>query len=746
MTKSAVARVVKIVNIAIAAVLALGLAAVWWYAWRPLPQRSGSIDAPLGATASVSFDTLGEPHIRAASQEDALFVQGYVTAQDRLWQMDGLRRFAGGDLSEILGVAGLEADRDARRLRLRRIAEESYVNLQPEDRAAFAAYARGVNHFISTHLHNLPLEFTLLNYQPRAWSVVDSLLLCIHMFRNLTTTWKDEVTKRDMLAHGDRAKVEWLFPMYGLADGNPGSNAWAIAGSHTASGKPILSNDMHLEYSLPGIWYMAHLQTPGLDVAGVTLPGAPGVIVGHNRRIAWGITNLQFDVQDLYLEKFDNRTGRYMFHEQMEQARAEREIIRVKGRPAVEMDLWVTRHGPLIVNEGNEHFALRWTVAEPGLLQFPFLDIDRAQNWQDFRKALGRYPGPGSNFVYADVDGNIGYQAAGKLPKRHIYRGDVPVDGSSGGFEWEGLIPFDELPSVFNPPGGIIATANQNPFPQNFPYSVNGNFAPPYRFRQIRDLLASRNGWHAADMLNVQKDIYSGFHQFLARQLVAAYERRNSRSPDVEEAIALLRRWDGQMSKDRAEPFLIALVYQHVRSSIAADAAPASTAAYEFNMAPVVVERLLTERPAGWFRDYDEMLLRSLLDALEEGRRIQGHDVNRWHYGAWLQIGIVNPVVHQVPLFGKYFDIGPVPMGGATTTVKQTTRALAPSMRMSADLGDWERSLLNIPIGQSGQIFSSHYKDQWEAYYNARSFPMQFGKVEAVSTLEFRPNRYSVLR
>lgn len=739
MTQSVTRTIVKVVNILVAALLVALLGMVYWFAWRPLPQRSGLIDTALTAPASVSFDTLGEPHIRAASIEDALFVQGYVTAQDRLWQMDGLRRYAGGDLAEILGAPGLAADRESRQLRLRRIAEASYATLPADDRAALAAYARGVNQFISTHLHNLPVEFTLLGYQPRPWSVIDSLLLCLHMFRNLTTTWRDEVTKHNMLAQGDPQKVNFLFPMYGLVDGNPGSNAWVIAGSHTASGKPILSNDMHLEYSLPSIWYMAHLQAPGLDVAGVTLPGAPGVIVGHNQRIAWGITNLHFDVQDLYIEKFDVRTGRYLYRGQIEQARQEREIIRVKGQPPVEVDQWVTRHGPLILNQGSEYLALRWAAAEPGLLQFPFLDMNRAQNWQEFRKALSRYPGPGSNLLYADVDGNIGYQAAGRLPKRHNYRGDVPVDGSSGEFEWDGFIPFEELPSIFNPPGGIINSSNQYPFPQNYPYPVNGNFAPPYRFRQVRDLLTSHNGWRAADMLTVQKDIYSAFHKFLAVQVVAAYDRRNSRSPDVDQVVALLRHWDGQMRKDGSEPFLMTLLYQHVRQSIASSAAPSSTAVYEFNMAPAVVQRLLTERPAGWFRDYDEMLLRALLDALEEGRRIEGHDVTRWKYGGWLMIGINNPVIHQVPLLGKYFDIGPVPMGGSYTSVKQTTRTLAPSMRMTADLADWDRSLLNITIGQSGQILSSHYRDQWEAYYNARSFPMQWKNIQVTSTLEFRP-------
>ncbi len=540
---------------------------------------------------------------------------------------------------------------------------------------------------------------------------------------------------------GDRAKVDFLYPMRGMVEGNPGSNAWVISGRHTASGKPLLSNDMHLEYSLPGIWYMTHLEAPGLNAAGVALPGAPGIIVGHNQRIAWGITNLHFDVQDLYIEKIDERTGRYVFRGQVEQARAEREIIRVKGAANVEMATWVTRHGPIFIAEGAQRLALRWTAAERGLLQFPFIDIDRAQNWDQFQAAIKRLPGPGSNFVYADVDGNIGYHAVGMLPKRKNYRGDVPVDGSTGEFEWDGYIPFEELPSVYNPPGGMIVTANQNPFPEKFAYPVNGNFAPPLRFAQIRALLSAREGWRAPDMLTVQKDVYSAFSHFLARQIVAAYQKRDAHNPAVEEAVGMLRDWNGQMNQDEAAPFLITLAYQHVRRAIAENASPSAGIAYEFNLAPVVVERLLTERPAGWFADYDDMLLRALVDAVDEARRIQGREPKRWRYGQYLKIAINNPVIHQVPLVGKYFDIGPVPMSGSATTVKQTTRTLAPSMRMNADLSDWDHSLLNITIGQSGQVLSRHYNDQWLDYYNARSYPMQFTKVEPASTLQFSATR-----
>ena len=474
---------VKYVNLGIAIALAAALALVYWYAWRPLPQRSGRIVAPVSAAATVSFDKLGVPHIRAANQEDALFLQGYVTAQDRLWQMDGLRRFAAGDLAEILGPPALESDRDARRMRMRRIAEAAYGTLPAADRAVYAAYARGVNCFIAQHLGSLPLEFTLLGYQPRPWSVVDSMLVSLHMFRDLTTSWRDEIVKRNMLAAGDRKKVDFLFPLGAGLGPQPGSNAWALAGSRTASGKPLLSNDMHLEYSLPGIWYMTHIQAPGLDVSGVALPGAPGVIVGHNQRIAWGITNLEFDVQDLYAEKFDDRTGRYEYRGNLEQARAEREMIRVKGQPAADITVWVTRHGPIIYAEGNDRMALRWVAAEPSLFQYPILDIDRARNWTEFTGALARFPGPGSNFVYADVDGNIGYHAAGKLPIRRGFAGDTPVDGASGELEWAGFIPFEQLPATFNPPSGLIVSANQSAFPAGYPYPVNGRFAAPGRAR-----------------------------------------------------------------------------------------------------------------------------------------------------------------------------------------------------------------------------------------------------------------------
>ncbi|MCX6621713.1 MAG: penicillin acylase family protein [Acidobacteria bacterium] len=731
----------RFLNYLIAVLLVGAALAVYWYAYRPLPQTSGSIATRVGAAVTVDRDSLGVPHIRAASVEDLMFAQGFVTAQERLWQMDLLRRFASGQLAEVLGQVGAESDQEMRRLRTPAIAGQQAALLPASDRAVITAYARGVNAFIAHSRGRLPLEFTVLGYDPRPWTVSDSLLVSLVMFRNLTATWKDEILKSKLLAGADPAKVDFLFPVRTGLEFQPGSNAWALAGSRTASGRPLLANDPHLENSVPSIWFMNHLTAPGVNVTGVSVPGIPAVLIGHNDRIAWGITNLHFDVQDLYEEKIDFETGRYLYKGQMEQARQERQWIAVRDAQPIRSFTWVTRHGPVFLADGGKYYSLRWSVADPGLLQFPFLDINRAGNWQEFTAALARMTGPASNVIYADVDGNIGYHAAGKLPIRRNYNGDTPVDGSSGEFEWDGYIPFDQLPSAWNPPSGMIISANQNPFPAAYAYRVNGNFAPQYRSGQIRAMLAARSGWKAGEMLTVQKDVYSPFSHFLARQAVAAYDRAQSKPAGLEEAVKLLRSWNGQMEIGQPAPLLMNLFYDELKSAMAESASPDKGAEYKFHMASAAVEQLLRQRPAGWFLDYDRMLLRCFTDAFEQGKRMQGRNPSKWDYGRSQPWTLTNPVISRLPLVGSYFNIGPEPMSGSSYTVKQINNKLGPSMRMTVDLADLDRSLQNLVTGQSGHVLSSHFKDQWTSFYYGRSFPMQFRKVESKNRLTLEPAR-----
>jgi penicillin amidase len=558
------------------------------------------------------------------------------------------------------------------------------------------------------------------------------------MFRVLTTSWPEEIRKLHMLEKGDKEKVEFLYPARTGTEVAPGSNAWAVSGAHTASGKPILAGDPHLEWSIPSPWYLVHLKGGDLNVTGASLPGIPAVILGHNRRIAWSVTNLEFDVQDLFREQIDTQTGRYQVNGQLRQALLERDWIGVKGQKPLQSDTWITAHGPVFLSDEGHDYSLRWTAADAANMEFPFLALDRARNWEEFNQTLRTYSGPAQNFVYADVDGNIGYHAAGVLPNRQGCRGDVPADGATNSCEWAGAIPYDDLPQLYNPPSGIIASANQDPFPADYRYAVNGGFAPPYRAREIRALLSQHDKWKPEDMLSVQTDVYSDYLRFLARQTVQAWDQQPSSNPLIRAAVDALRNWNGQMEKNNAAPMIVMLLDTELRKAAAKAAAPGAESEYAARLAPVVIERLLRERPP-WFWDRDGILRNSLAAAISAGEKIAGSNVAKWDYGQWIELHLVHPVGGELPLIGRYFNIGPVPMSGSPSSIKQTTQRLGPSMRMVIDLGNLDQSLANIVTGESGHVMSRHYKDQWGAYYGGTSFPMQFEKIEAKETLFVNP-------
>ena len=739
-------RAVRFINVSIAVLALLAILAIYWYAVRPLPQTSGDVQAPIAGPATIRRDARGIPHIEASSWQDAIFLQGFVTAQDRLWQMDGLRRFGAGELSEIAGAAALQADEQSRRMRMRALAEADISHLRPEDRAVFVEYARGVNYFIDTHRGEYSLEFSLPGhaYDPRSWAMSDSALIGLVMFRNLTDSSKFEFAKGKLFASGDVPKAKMLFPALEGQMESPGSNAWAVSGAHTQGGKPMLANDPHLAFGIPATWYLVHIKAPGLNVSGASLPGVPCVISGHNSQIAWGVTNLEEDFQDLYLEQFDGRNGHYVYGGQVQQAQLDRQMIGVKGTRPVEIDTWITRHGPLLISDGGRSYSMRWTAADG--FGFPFLDIDRARDWNEFRNALSSYWGPPQNFVYADKAGNIGYQAGGRMPIRRDFSGDMPLEGSSGKFEWDGYVPYEQMPSVYNPPSGIIATANQNPFPPNFPYEVNGGFADKYRVDQIRALLQAKSKLSVDDMLAIQRDVYSAFHRFLASQIVTASDRRSTKDELVQQAVQILRGWDGQMDKAEAAPLVTDLMRQQLGDALLQMAArpPMSKDATDVRPRPQAIENLLRQRPAGWVPndDWDTWLLANAASALQQGRNLQGTPLSRWRWGRALQWTFNHPIGRALPLVDRFFNIGPIEMSGAGTTVKQTTGLIGPSERMVVDFGNLDSSVQNLTTGESGFVASSHYKDEWSAYYTGRSFPMEFDHVDAKETLRVRPSAH----
>jgi penicillin G amidase len=421
----------------------------------------------------------------------------------------------------------------------------------------------------------------------------------------------------------------------------------------------------------------------------------------------------------------------------------DRQTIRVRNGKPVEVDVWVTRHGPVVGSENGKAYSMRWSAIDG--FGFPFFDIDRAQNWPQFRTAVSRYWGPGQDFVYADRAGDVGYQAGGRVPIRRGFDGDVPLDGASGRYEWDGYIPFAAMPSEYNPASGIIATANQNPFPPDFAYHVNGNFADTYRVQQIRALLCAKRTLTVRDMLRVQKDVYSAYDHFLAHQVVALSERHGSKEQMAREAVIILRQWNGQMDKNQAAPMITELLSREIGSDLVKVLVSRSgiTNLPDIRPRPQVIERLLREWPGGWVAhdDWDQWFTARLASALESGRREQGSPVSKWRWGKMLRWKIEHPVGRQLPFVRRFFDIGPVEMSGSGTSVKQTTAVVGPSERMVVDLGDLDKSVQNLVAGESGFVASAHYKDQWPAYYAGTSFPMQFERVDAKQVLHVRPGK-----
>jgi penicillin amidase len=704
-------KLLQSINVLIGIALLILLGAVYWFAWRPLPKENGTLAAAVARPVRVERDGLGVPHIQAETADDLYFAQGFVAAQDRFWQMESFRRLAAGELAEVAGAVALPSDREFRRLRMSRLAEQRARTVTGEDRAVLAAYARGVNAYLDTHMDRLPLEFTLLGYKPHPWRIEDTMLVGLMMQHSLSNTYSHDLTREAMYEKGDPEKVRQLFPDRTGSEHQPGSNAWAVSGRHTRSGKAALANDMHLAWSMPGVWYMTHLQGPGVNVMGVAIPGVPAIVAGRNEQIAWGITNLGFDVMDLYFPV-------------SKQAKLERDRIAVKGTAGEAFEQLVNAHGPIFSGPGGKPVALRWAVAENMPFKIGLVKLNRAKNWAEFREALREFPGASSNVAYADREGNIGLQVTGMLPIRKGCNGQRV--SPAGSCEWEGFIPFDELPSFYNPAAGRVVTGNQNPFPEQYPYTVSGNFAPHYRANRILSALEKRENWTPEEMVKLQADIYSPFSHFLAAQIVSAWDRKKATNPELREAIALLRSWNGEMGAEQAAPAVVTYATNHLRRLIATKASGMPAAEWEPFVYFAVIERLVRERPAGWFADWDHELIRALQEGVEEGARRQGADVKKWQWGEFNKLTIANPVIRNIPWAARYFQIGPVGMSGSSTTVRQTTVRLGPSMRMVVDFGDSRGGMLNLPAGQSGHALSGHLKDQWEAYANGTSHPMHF--------------------
>ena len=851
----------RILYYAVCLVLAASIVALWWLYWiahSALPQLDGSVSVPgISSKVRVVRDGQGVPTIEAATLEDLFFAQGYVTAQDRLWQMDIVRRAAAGELSEVIGEATVKMDREQRILGVRIAAEAAEKNISARDRAYFDAYARGVNAFVDSHRDRLSLEFRLLKYAPRPWTVTDSMLVGARMVEDLNhyrnppaltretilaklgpeltadlyvnSSWRDRppgdvrrmeeepgvkgsdedeeddeevdpegggrmisglakvvilsgakdplpraLIRKQVLrfaqddntfssARASDAQVSEFSSVlpYALSSNftreeadslRPGSNNWVVSGQHTVSGKPLLSNDMHLDHQMPNLWFEAHLRTTsgGFDVAGVTLPGIPFVIVGHNQRIGWGFTNVGPTVEDDFIEEF-NAAGQYKTPAGWMEPQHRRETIHVKGKPDVTLDVVTTRHGPIIselLPGEARSIALRWTLQD-GMGQV-FFDVNSAQNWDEFRKAFSTFGAPGQNVMYADVDGHIGYQATGRVPIRAAGDGSLPVSGSDDAHEWKGFIPFDDMPHVYDPPSGILATANGRIAPNGYKYSISTEWDAPWRTDRIYRVLESGKKFAPADMLALQLDVSSTYDRFCADKFVYAVDHAATASERAKRAADILRDWDGRMSADSAAPTIEAkarlelarLLLEPKLGAAAAgrDRGALSWKSYRWAMSSVWLENVLTKQPPRWlppgYSDYGSLLTAAVENAVRltptawQDSSIFAakvpSDLSRWKWGETHAVEIEHPVLGQLPLIGQFTGPGSRPLSGSAFTVRAAGGVLGPSERLTWNFANFDESTLNLVTGESGIFLSPHYMDQWAAWYGGSTFAFPF--------------------
>jgi penicillin amidase len=808
-------RVIRNVVAVLLVLLGIGVIAGWWTVRRSLPTLDGSVSvAGLRDGVIVDRDQWGRPWIRAKSAEDLVMAQGYVTAQDRLWQMDLLRRAAAGELSEILGGVALEFDKENRTLGMRGAAERAAADSSTEIRGLLDSYALGVNRYIEQRRGRLPVEFTLLGYKPRPWTPADTYLVSLYMYKTLTSTWKSKLNRQWITERVGAEKAHDMFVVDSLLDhyivGGPvagavhssahvpavrasaglpvneemppfaaeqwdaarallgqfenessefiGSNNFVVSGSHTASGKPLLANDTHLALGIPSIWYLVHLSAPGWNVAGFALPGLPLVIIGHNDRVAWGFTNSNADVQDLFIEKFQSENSRYYWaNGGWVEERARQETIHVRGKPDVALIVAVTRHGPIVhrdpPGEGDRAYALRWTALEPGGLDFGFPLLGRAKNWNEFIEVTRHIAGPGQNTIYADVDGNIGFTVPARIPIRSRVEGTLPAPGDTDEYEWKGYIPFDELPRLLNPPEGIIATANARTIGPGYKYFVSDRWAGPYRAARLYHLLEGRSGLTPADSNAIQNDIVSLPNIFLSEQLILATRSNRPMDARVKALIEKLKNWDARATSDSVETSFVEYTRHALFHNLLAPLLGDETSRYElweprsvYNNVwwrdKVFLENVLRARPTTWlpkgFADFDSLLIDSANDAVSRlTKATQESNPSRWSWGRLHPLDMTHPL-GRGSLLHSALRIGPYETGGTIDTVKAMGVGHGPAMRFVADLSNFDNSLMEITAGESGQFASPYYRDQFPEWFAGRGIPAPFSEAASDKTRAHR--------
>ncbi|MFQ5763759.1 MAG: penicillin acylase family protein [Rhodospirillales bacterium] len=749
----------------LAIVVAIGGTGALWL-WSTLPKTDGIIEVPvIENPVEVLRDANGIPHIFAKSARDVYFALGYVHAQDRFWQMEMMRRLGAGRLAEVLGPGALASDKWMRTLGLYKLAEKQAAALSAPARLALNRYAAGVNARIERG-KRLPwsvpaIEFALLRYAPEPWKPADSLVWGKIMATRLGGNWRDEVLRARLARKLKPTQVGELWPVYPadapatvekvaaltrgmdlerLAAASPrppglprgASNAWAVDSKNTMTRGAILANDPHLGFSAPILWYLARIDAPDLTIAGATVPGVPFTILGHNGRIAWGITDTQSDIEDLFVEQTRADGREYLTPQGWKEFERAEETIAVKGGSPVTFTVRRSRHGPVISDVSDASakaagkgavMALSATYLEPeDRTPEALFKLARTDSWDSFVNVLRDFHAPQTNFFYADTQGNIGFIAPGKVPVRKRGWGLVPSPGWDGGTDWQGFLPFDLLPSVYNPPSGHIVNANNRITPEGYTHFITTDWAPAYRARRILGLLEDKEmSVHATT--RIQLDYVSE----MARQLLPLMLDIEPTDPKSRKAHSMLAEWNGAMSRTRPEPLIFSTWLLELNRAVYADELGDRTGDY-LSLRPRFIISVLTRRQA-WCdnvetpetEDCHERIRLALKRAIERLEAAMGGDMDGWQWGDVHRAHFSHRALGALPWLARFVDLEIPTDGGNYTVNRGGSRVSHPQhpfqhihgagVRSIYDLADLRRSRFVLATGQSGNPVSSHYRD-----------------------------------
>jgi penicillin amidase len=806
-------------GLSVIVILAIILGGLGWMAvQRSMPIVQGNLTVPgLHEQVDVYRDASGIPNIYASDEHDLFMAQGYVTAQDRFWQMDFWRHVGAGRLAEMFGASQVDTDKFIRTMGWERVAQQELEQMDPDTLTILQAYADGVNAYLADHTGTaLSVEYGILkllspSYQPAPWAPINTLTWAKAMAWDLGGNMDGEIERAQLLKTLSPAQLNQLYPAYPpnhpvivkdygpagaqipsasmsailqsepalrslsgkvsrlntlLGGGLPGigSNNWVVGGQRTQSGQPILANDPHLGIQMPSIWYQIGLHCLTLspscryEVGGFSFAGAPGVIIGHNDHIAWGLTNVGPDVQDLFIEKINpDNPDQYEFNGQWQDMKIVHETVRVAGGKDVDLTVRYTRHGPIVSttyaklenftdNAGIDlpepyALSLQWTALQPSRVFAAVLEYDRASNWDDFRNALRDFAVPSQNFVYADTQGNIGYQMPGKVPIRAAGDGWLPSPGWTTDYDWTGMIPFDQLPSAFNPSDDYIATANNAVVGSQYPDFISRDWDYGYRAARIVQMIEAKPKLSLQDIQAIQgDDLDPG-----AAIAVPYLSKLHFDDPVISRALDNLKNWDQQDTLGSSQAAVFNLFWRQLILSTFSDELPDGPLP-DGSRAFAVFTTLLSAPNSPWWDDHttdpvetrDDILRSAFSQAIDQGRTIMGSDPSRWTWGELHTATFRNQSLGEsgVGPIESLLNRGPYAVNGGTSIVNATAWKVdkgfdvssLPSMRIINDLSNWDNALWIHTTGESGHAFSPHYIDQTDAWRQIKYLPFAWSK------------------